>query len=168
MKSLLRPALGAVALCAALLSPLLAQAAPVEFAYELQNSDRPMVFFDMDRKLSMYSRRDKKSISLGDVELIEACDFGQLCLKLFGEDVPVIVPDDGKPLSVPGMKISSEPFEFACCGPCIKTRVLLSSGDRTENIFCPPVGIVSLKVQSKWNNLELVLKSWRGLGGQAD
>lgn len=165
MRGVWRYAVGAMLVVVALHSPPRAHAGPVEFAYENQDADRLMVFFDMSRKVSMTARRDPASISGGEVDVIETCDYGRICLKLFGEDAPVIVPNDGVPVIVPGMTISTEPFDFRCCLPCSKTRVVASNGDSTENVYCPVVGIVSIKIQSKWANLDLFLKSWRGLGG---
>lgn len=148
--------------------PCLAKA-DVTHAYEIVGDPAAasvMVFFDTDKKISLFGRRDALSISTGDVEMMEPCAYGEYCVRVFGEEVPVVVPREGENPIIPGMTVTTEPYEFACCGPCVKTVIVSVKGERAENIHCSVIGIVSLKIHSQWTTVDLFLKSLYGLGAK--
>jgi hypothetical protein len=122
--------------------------------------------FDMDRLLTWICRRDWKSIGCGAMDHISRCDLGRFCIRLYGESVPIIIPRDDETISAPGMRVTTTPFEFYYAPPCLKTRVVLENGDWTENISCGDAGIMSLKMKTANEDLDLFVRSWRGLGSE--
>ncbi len=136
-----------------------------EFAYASQDFEDVMVFFDMGRKVSLFGRRDAKSIGMGDPDQILPCDLGRYCVKLLSQDVPLIVLGEGETLDVPGLRARVDQVTFGDSAPCNRTRVWADNGDYSENVHCSVIGMVTIKFQSKdWEDQDLFLKSWHGFG----
>lgn len=161
-------AIAAMAFGLTLAMPVRAQAGANESAYEMLNMPPVMIFFDMGRKISLVGRRDSQSISVGDIDTFDVCDYGRFCIILSGDKIPIVVPRAGESISIPGMSVTSEEFAFPHSAPCIKTRIVALTGDSTENIYCSRIGIVSITIHSKSNSMDLFLKSLHGLGAPQD
>lgn len=152
---------------------LLACAPPPAFARQVHSYEQsgggaqPIFFdFDMERLTTWTCRRDWKSIGCGGWDEISRCDYGRFCIRLFGEAVPIIIPRENERVVAPGMTVTTTPFEFYYAPPCLKTRVVLENGDWTENISCGHAGIMSLRMKTATEDLDLFIRSWRGLGAE--
>lgn len=136
------------------------------YVYEDQIIVGSVYFFDIDRGLSFVGRRDRQSMSQGDPDTFSACSFGRVCIQFAGEPAPIVVADSNTDSQEGDIKIRTTDVTIGYSAPCLETTVYYTNKAFSKSIYCEGLGIVAMEMRGRYEQFDLVLKSYRGIGAE--